>query len=203
MSMWDLTIGFIYLVLIMIMAMILVSSFRKALMTISLKRLCSKVNGRVSQKGFRSFPRFDGEYGSRRVAVFFHIAKTKKAHPAYLLCTVAVDLPFKLFILRKDEFKYLEGFNVASEVGPPLEGLKDGFKAWSDDGKAAGLILDDSGLKEDMDSLGEFPSFLFGPDHIVIGKQYEGRKDLSINKVVQELSVMERMAKRAEALCRR
>ncbi|MEK7307177.1 MAG: hypothetical protein AAB014_06015, partial [Nitrospirota bacterium] len=106
-------------------------------------------------------------------------------------------------LLRKDEFKYLEGFNVASEVGPPLEGLKDGFKAWSDDGKSAGLILDDSGLKEDMDSLAEFPSLLFGPDHIVIGKQYEGRKDLSADKVVQKLSIMERMAKRTEALCGR
>lgn len=203
MPIWNITVTFIYLILIMIILMTLFSSLRRTLITLSLRRLCSKINGKVSQRGIRAFPRFDGEYEKRKIAVFFHIAKTKKAHPIYLLYTISVDLPFKLFLLRKDEFKYLEGFNMASEVGEPLEGLTNGFKAWSNDGGSARTLLADIGLKEDMDSLIEFPSLLFGPDLIVIGKQYEGRKDLSADRLPERLVIMGRMASRTEALCRK
>lgn len=203
MSMWNITVNFIYLLLIIITGMMLISSFKKTLITLRLRRLCSKTNGSISQRGIRSFPRFDGEYEKRKIAIFFHIAKTKKAYPIYLLYTITADLPFKLFLLRKDEFKYLEGFNLATAVGKPLEGLKDGFKAWSDNDSSAMELLSDTGLKEDMDSLIEFPSILFGPDHIVIGKQYEGKKDLSTDKLLAKLAIIGRMAVRTEALCKK
>lgn len=193
----------IYLILILVSGMVLVSSFRRMLIAISLRRLCKKIGGDVSRRGIRSFPRFDGRYDGRETSIFFHIARTKKAHLIYLLFTIRVDLPFRLFLLRRDEFKYLEGSNITSEVGEPLEGLKDGFRAWSNNSGSATLLLDDMVLKEDIDSLCEFPSLLFGPDLIVVGKQYDGRKELFADKLLERLEVMSRVAEKAEVLCRR
>ncbi len=195
MTLTQITIFFLGILLVIVIAMLVHSYLDKKGIKKSLTRLVAQMPGDVLQESRFHYPRFSTVRGGRQFDLFFNVVKAGRQHILYLVYSMTASLPYPLLLTRKETFKPIA--NEADFVeanGALLSEVNLPFQARSKHPEWAQKVLYQTDVHELMTALDAFSSLQLGPDALVVGKPYEGPSDTDPEKIIHYAKTLEKLA---------
>jgi hypothetical protein len=195
MTLTQITLFFLAILCVIVIAMLVHSYLDKKKIKKKLQGLTAHLPGKVFQESHFHYPRFQGEVNGRRFDLFFNVAKVGRHHILYSIYSLAASFPHAMLLVKKDEFRPIanpEGFAEAN--GPLLPQMDSSFHLYSKEPQWADGVYQSEAVKKAIDQLDEFSSLQIGPDALIAGKPYEGLSDTDSEKTVQAIKTLEQLA---------
>ncbi|MBI3358222.1 MAG: hypothetical protein HY201_05315 [Nitrospirae bacterium] len=199
MSLTQMTLYFLGIVVVIIIAMLAHSYLDKKKIKKRLLQLVDPLKGRVSQDGSFHYPHFHCNLNGRAFDLFFDIVKVGRHHILYSIYSLGAALPHPLLLIKKNEFRPMadpEGFLKSN--GSMLDKINAPFQGYSPEPQWAEKIYLTGEVKKSISALDEFTSLQCGPDALIAGKPYEGLSDTDSEKTLQAIVSLEKLAKEME-----
>ncbi len=211
MTLTQITIYFLGIIVVIIIAMLVHSFLDKKKIKQSLLRLVDPLKGRVSQESAFHYPHFhcnlNGSQGVAPLAgtlprafdLFFDVVKVGRHHILYVVYSLAATLPHALLLIKKDEFRPMadpDGFSKSN--GSLLDKINAPFQGYSIEPVWAEKVYTTGGVSKLIASLDDFTSLQLGPDALIAGKPYEGLADADSEKTLQAILSLQKLAQALE-----
>jgi hypothetical protein len=204
MTLTQITIYFLGIIVVIIIAMLVHSYLDKKKIKTRLLDLVDPLKGRVSQESSFHYPHFHCNLNGRAFDLFFDVVKVGRHHILYSIYSLAAELPHPLLLIKKDEFRPMadpDGFSKSN--GARLDKINAPFQGYSIEPVWAEKVYTTGGVSKLISSLDEFSSLQLGPDALIAGKPYEGLADADSEKTLQAILSLEKLAKEMEGPQRR
>jgi len=199
MTLTQITLFFLGIMAVIVVAMLVHSYLDKRGIMKQLDHLTTQYKGTVLQESIFQYPRFFSENGGRRFDLFFDVVKVGRHHILYSIYSITASLPHALLLIKKDDYKAIadearfteENGGVLVDMGLPFEG-RSHQSQWAEQ------VCQQKGVNELIHTLDSFSSLQLGPDALVAGKPYEAISDTDPAWVFRSVKTLERLAQGLE-----
>jgi len=201
MTLGQITLFFLTIMAVIVIAMLVHSYLDKKRIMERLQYLKAEYKGEVLQESLFEYPRFYSANGGsgRRFDLFFNVVKVGRQHILYSIYSVTTSLPHSFLLIKKDDYKAIaDEARFTEENGGILSGIDPPFQGRSREPKWAEHVYQQKAVNESIQTLDGFTSVQFGPDAIVAGKPYEETADTDPAWVFRSVKTLEKLAQGLE-----
>jgi hypothetical protein len=199
MTLTQITIYFLGIIVVIIIAMLVHSYLDKKKIKKKLLLLVDPLKGRVVQDSSFHYPHFHCDVKGRAFDLFFDVVKVGRHHILYAVYSLGTTLPHPMLLIKKDEFRPIADLNHFSKSnGSPLKTICTPFQGYSIEPAWAEKIYATGAVSQTIASLNEFSSLQLGPDALIAGKPYEGLADADPEQTLQAILSLEKLATEME-----
>ena len=199
MTLFQITLAFMVLMAVIVLAMIVHGYLDKRRIRKSFERIALSLSGTANQENPFVYPRLSGSLHGQSFEVFFQVVKAGRRHLLYLIYSMPIHLGFSLLLLKEKFFRpSVDEAQLTAVSGPVLPKLDDRYLVRSKEQAASMALFERAGLPSCLTPLEEFTSLLIGPDSIVVGKPYEGLPDADPQRIERNLASLKKMAAAVE-----
>ena len=200
MTLTQITIFFLEILIVIVIAMLAHSYLDKKKIKKRLLSLVDPLKGNVSQESAFHYPRFHCELNGRAFDLFFDIVKTGRHHILYSIYSLTASIPHPLLLVKTGEFRPIaDPDSFLKSNGPLLADIDPPFQGYSRTPAWANKVYLTGDVKKFISALDEFTSLQLGPDALIAGKPYEGLSDADSEKTLQAILSLEKLAQEIEA----
>ncbi len=200
MTMTQITLFFLEILIVIVIAMLVHSYLDKKKIKKRLLRLVEPLKGVVFQESAFHYPRFRCQLNGRAFDLFFDIVKVGRHHILYSIYSLAAALPHPMLLIKQNEFRPIDDKDAFLKAnGPVVDKINTPFQGYSQTPGWAQKIYSTGEVEKLISSLDEFSSLQLGPDAVIAGKPYEGLADADSEKIQQAVLSLEKLAQEMEA----
>jgi len=199
MTLTQITLFFLGIMAVIVMAMLVHSYLDKRKIKKSLLYLITQYKGEVLQESIFQYPRFHSEKNGQKFDLFFDVIKVGRHHILYSIYSITASLPHACLFIQKENYKAIaDEARFTEENGAILAGIDAPFQGRSQQPVWAEMAYQQKGIRDAIQALDSFSSLQLGPDALVAGKPYEGISDTDPEWVARSVKTLEKLARGLE-----
>lgn len=162
--------------------------------------LMKAVPGTLKAYNPLKYPEAEIQHQGRKVGVAFHMHEVNRTSFLSLVYHTPVQVDSTFLLLKKDFFKPLKSEeNFSRHVGERVPDLDNGYVVRAKDADQARHLLSDSRVKGNLKALDGFSNILVDAKNLVISKPYDGIKETTPERIMENVELIIQMAAAVEA----